>query len=235
MRAKTPWAPPWDRPAGSYGGAARPTHGSARAGGPAGGHGTPGGAPARRPGVAQGTCDGTSVLGRHDRRSGDPAARPPGNQPRRHQAAERGPTDPQPPRRPVALRRPKAGWLSPTGYYWIPEAWGHTSSDASGGGPCKHATSVTLAADLTRTWAVAISGTVPDGEEVAASLPPHGGRRSHHPPPAARRSRADHGGSRGRSEGGQPDAPAVAPRQPVRARATRRSPVLVRPSHFAPQ
>ena len=23
-----------------------------------------------------------------------------------------------------------AGWLSPTGYYWIPEAWGHTSSDA---------------------------------------------------------------------------------------------------------
>ena len=42
-----------------------------------------------------------------------------------------------------------AGWLSPTGYYWIPEAWGHTSSDASGGGPCKHATSVALAADLT--------------------------------------------------------------------------------------
>ena len=64
-----------------------------------------------------------------------------------------------------------AGWLSPTGYYWIPEAWGHTSSDASGGGPCKHATSVALAADLTRTWAVAISGTVPDGEGVAASLP----------------------------------------------------------------
>ena len=56
-----------------------------------------------------------------------------------------------------------AGWLSPTGYYWIPEAWGHTSSDASGGGPCKHATSVALAADLTRTWAVAILGTVPDG------------------------------------------------------------------------
>ena len=22
-----------------------------------------------------------------------------------------------------------AGWLSPTGYYWIPEAWGHTCSD----------------------------------------------------------------------------------------------------------
>ena len=64
-----------------------------------------------------------------------------------------------------------AGWLSPTGYYWIPEALGHTSSDASGGGPCKHATSVALAADLTRTWAVAISGTVPDGEGVAASLP----------------------------------------------------------------
>ena len=64
-----------------------------------------------------------------------------------------------------------AGWLSPTGYYWIPEAWSHTSSDASGGGPCKHATSVALAADLGRTWAVAIWSTVPDGEGVAASLP----------------------------------------------------------------
>ena len=64
-----------------------------------------------------------------------------------------------------------AGWLSPNGYYWILEAWGHTSSDASGGGPCKHATSVALAADLTRTWAVAISGTVLDGEGVATSLP----------------------------------------------------------------
>ena len=63
-----------------------------------------------------------------------------------------------------------AGWLSPTRNYWIPEAWGHTSSDASGGGPCKHATSVTLAANLTRTWAVASSGTVPDREGVAASL-----------------------------------------------------------------
>ena len=64
-----------------------------------------------------------------------------------------------------------AGWLSPTGYYWIPEAWGHTSSGASGGGPCKHATSVALAAALIRTWAVAISGTVPDGEGVAAPPP----------------------------------------------------------------
>ena len=64
-----------------------------------------------------------------------------------------------------------AGWLSPTGYYWIPEAWGHTSSDVSGGGHCKHATSVALAADLTCTWAVAISGTLPDREGVAASLP----------------------------------------------------------------
>ena len=64
-----------------------------------------------------------------------------------------------------------AGWLSPTQYYWILEAWGHTSSDASGGGPCKHATSVALAADLTRTWVVAILGTVPDKEGVAASLP----------------------------------------------------------------
>ena len=64
-----------------------------------------------------------------------------------------------------------AGRLSPTGYYLIPQAWVHTSSDASGGGPCKHATSVAFAADLTRTWAVAIPGTVPDGEGVAASLP----------------------------------------------------------------
>ena len=39
-----------------------------------------------------------------------------------------------------------AGWLSPTRNYWIPEAWGQTSSDASEGGPCKHATSVALVA-----------------------------------------------------------------------------------------
>ena len=65
----------------------------------------------------------------------------------------------------------KAGWLSPTGYYWVPEAWGHTSSDASGGGPCRHATSVAAAADLARTWALAISGMVPDREGVAASVP----------------------------------------------------------------
>ena len=64
-----------------------------------------------------------------------------------------------------------AGWLSPTRYYSIPEAWGHTSSDALGGGPCKHATSIALSADLSRPWAVAISGMVPDGEGVAASLP----------------------------------------------------------------
>ena len=64
-----------------------------------------------------------------------------------------------------------AGWLSPTRYYWIPAYRGHTPSDASGGGPWEHATSVALAADLTRTWAVAISGTVPDREGVAASLP----------------------------------------------------------------
>ena len=61
--------------------------------------------------------------------------------------------------------------LSPSGYYWIREAWGHTSSDASGGGPCRHATSVALTADLTRTWAVAIWGTLPDEEGVAASHP----------------------------------------------------------------
>ena len=52
----------------------------------------------------------------------------------------------------------------------IPEAWGHTSSHASGGGPCKQATSVALAANLTHTWALALSGMVPNGEGVAASL-----------------------------------------------------------------
>ena len=64
-----------------------------------------------------------------------------------------------------------AGCLSFTGYYLIPEAWGHTSSDTSGGGPCRHATSVALAVVLTRTWAVAISGTVPNKEGLAHPLP----------------------------------------------------------------
>ena len=62
------------------------------------------------------------------------------------------------------------GWLSPTGYDLIPEACGHTSSDTSGGRPCRHALSVVLAADVPRTWVVAISCTVPDGEGVATSI-----------------------------------------------------------------
>ena len=66
---------------------------------------------------------------------------------------------------------PNVGGLSPVGYYLIPKAWGHTSSDASRGGPCKHATSVALAVDLSCTWAVAILCTVPDREGVAESLP----------------------------------------------------------------
>ena len=65
----------------------------------------------------------------------------------------------------------KGGCLSPAGYDWLPEGWGHTSSDASWGRPCRHATSVALAVDLTRTCTVAISDTVPDREGVAASLP----------------------------------------------------------------
>ena len=138
-----------------------------------------------------------------------------------------------------------AGWLSPTGWYWIPEGWGHTSSDASGDGPCKHATSVALAADLTRTWAVAISGMVPDGEGVAASLPLQYG--AHRPWVHTVDAeiilhllrQAD-----GERTTGVPAGAAkvvnqmphtVAPRRPVRARATRPAPVLVRPSHLAPQ
>ena len=45
------------------------------------------------------------------------------------------------------------------------------SADALGGGQCRHATTVALAADLARTWAVAILSTVPYREGVAASLP----------------------------------------------------------------
>ena len=70
-----------------------------------------------------------------------------------------------------------AGWLNPTGYYWIPEAWGHTSSDTSGGGPCRHITGMALVADLTRKWAVTIPGTMPDGEGVAACPPLQYGRQ----------------------------------------------------------
>ena len=121
--------------------------------------------------MAPGARNGVPVLGDHERRTGvqlhnHPAIRPgdtialsvdqltPGHHDVRWHSADLN-----------------AGWLSPTGYYWILEAWGRTSSDASGGGPCRHATSIALAADLTRTWAVAISGTVPDREGVAASLP----------------------------------------------------------------
>ena len=64
-----------------------------------------------------------------------------------------------------------AGSLSPTEYFCVPEPWGHTSSDALGGRPCRHAPSVAFAADLARTRAVAIPGTVPDGEGLVNSLP----------------------------------------------------------------
>ena len=41
-----------------------------------------------------------------------------------------------------------AGRLNLTGYYWVPEAWSHTSPDAWGGGPCRDANSVALVGDL---------------------------------------------------------------------------------------
>ena len=71
----------------------------------------------------------------------------------------------------MALRRPQLGVSLPHRVLLDPRGLGPHSSDASGGGPFKHATSVALAADLTRTWAVAISGRMPAGEGVATSLP----------------------------------------------------------------
>ena len=112
-----------------------------------------------------------------------------------------------------------AGWLSPSGYYWIPKAWGHTSSDASGSRPCRHATSMALAADLTRMWAVAISSTVPDGMRLtgqptgrsdprahagANKLPAgDGGPRRHAlPPPLGLHARQGHQDILGHCRGG---------------------------------
>ena len=66
-----------------------------------------------------------------------------------------------------------AGSLNPTGYCWIPESLGQGTSNASGVGSCKHATGMALPANLSRTCAVAIPGTVPNGDKMAASLPLH--------------------------------------------------------------
>ena len=137
-----------------------------------------------------------------------------------------------------------AGWLSPTGYYLILEAWGHTSSDASGGRPCKHATSVALAADLTRTWAVGISGMVPDGEGVAASLTLQydAHRPRVHTVDAEVILHLLRHADCERTTGVTGGAAKVVNQVPLRwlqdglrARATRRAPVLVRPSHLTPQ
>ena len=57
-----------------------------------------------------------------------------------------------------------SGWLHRTRYYGIPDAWGHTSFDASGGGPCRHTPGLSFAAHLTRTWAVTMPSTVHDRE-----------------------------------------------------------------------
>ena len=103
------------------------------------------------PGVARGTCDGTLVLGKHDRRSGIRLHDHPAISPGDTRALSPDHLTPSHPNVWWHSADLNAGWLSPTGYFWIPGAWGHTSSDASGGGPCKHATSVALAADLTRT------------------------------------------------------------------------------------
>ena len=122
-----------------------------------------------------------------------------------------------------------AGWLSPNGYYWIPEDWGDTPSDASGGGPCKsrhqrrsrrrphpHVGGGHLGHGARRGG----PGRLPPPTiRRPPTMGPHGGRRSHPPPPATCRSRADHGGPRRHGEGGQPDAPTVALGRPVLRRA----------------
>ena len=68
---------------------------------------------------------------------------------------------------PLTPSHPDVRWHS----FGLNAGWGHTSSDASRGGSCRHASGVPLAANLTRTWSEAISGTVPDGEGLVASLP----------------------------------------------------------------
>ena len=117
--------------------------------------------------MALGAPDGALILGEHSRRSLGLTPRRPGNAPQRHSG-----TDPLPPRRPVALRGTQCGMAQPHKYHWILEAWGHTFSKASGGGPCRQATNIALGADLSRMWVLAIPGTVPDGEGLAASIPP---------------------------------------------------------------
>ena len=154
--AQAPWTPPRHCSAGGYRGAARPAGGGARARGPAGGHGTPGGAPARRPAwlrehVTALWSWARTIAGAEVRLHDHPAVRPGDTG-----ALSVDQLTPSHPDVRWHFANLNAVWLSPTGYYWIPEAWGHTSSDASGGGPYRHATSVALAADLNRRWAVAI-------------------------------------------------------------------------------
>ena len=138
--------------------------------------------------MAQGTCDGAPVLGKHNRWTRGPSTQPPSSLPQGHQAAERGPTNPQPTQRPLAVRRPQRGVAQPH----------HVLLDPGGLGP-----------HLLRCV---------------------GGRALQ-----ARHQQAGHRGPRGRGKGSQPDAPAMAPGRPARARATHRAPILVCPSHLRPQ
>ena len=121
--------------------------------------------------MAQGTCDGALVLGRHDRWSRGPAVRPPSGAPLRHKGAERGQTHTEPRRRPVAVRRPQRGVAQPH----------RVLLDPGGLGPhllrCVRLRAL-QAGNQRRSRrrphpqsAVVISGTVPDGEGVAAALP----------------------------------------------------------------
>ena len=164
--AQAPWTPPRHRLPGSYGGAARPTHGvyaledQPKDTGHLVVHQRRGPAWLREHVTALRSWAST-IAGAEVRLHDYPAVRP--GETRALSVDQLTPSNPDFGWHLAVLN---AGWLSPTGYYWIPEARSHTSSDASGAGPCRRATSVALAADLTRTWAVAVSGTVPDGEGV---------------------------------------------------------------------
>ena len=170
--------------------------------------------------MGQGTCEGTPVLGKHDRWSRNLTARPPGDPPRQHQGAERGPTDPQPPRRPVALRRPQRGVAQLNRVLLDPGGLGPHLLGCIGGPtlqtrhqrrsrrrPHPHVGGGHLGHGARRGGGGRLP---PPAIRRPAAMGPYGGRRSHPPPIATSGSRADHRVPRGRGGGSQPDTPAVA-------------------------
>ena len=123
-------------------------------------------------GVAAGALDGTPVLGKYLYQGRGPIPRPPNPQCKQHAGPWREPAGPQPPRHPVAAHATQRGMVEAQQILLEPGGLAPNVCRRLGRGEARRQTTeVALPAIISRTWAVALRGTIPVAEGVAASLP----------------------------------------------------------------